>query len=401
MNTTKYLANWLALWRSPGIGAAAFHQCLQQDPELTTLPDWVMSDHPGIERDLNWATQANHHILTLLDPDYPPILKQIHQPPPLLFVQGNYLLLKQPQIAIVGSRNPSALGLQLSFTFAQQLAAAGLVITSGLALGIDAASHRGALAVAGNQKVSNPDLQSGAANQSGKTIAVLAHGLDLLYPPQHTQLAQQIVARDGALVSEFPLKVPPKAQHFPQRNRIISGLSLGVVVVEAALQSGSLITARHAVEQGREVFAVPGSAANSKARGCHSLIQQGAKLVTSAKEIIEELGSLLNFVVAADTIPVQHTIIATRHLAKQTKSTTKSQQKGRFTGANILPNKPNSPLSALPTESLLAYINHAPTPIDHISANSGYSIDKIGGMLLQLELQGHISAVPGGYIRLI
>ena len=226
-----------------------------------------------VEPDLRWAEDESHHILTLHDLAYPRLLREIADPPPLLFVHGNPALLSRPQIAIVGSRNPSAGGRSLAEDFARSLCRSGLIVTSGMALGIDAASHQGAL------------------RAKGGTIAVAGTGPDRIYPARHRSLAQAIVEQ-GAIISEFSLGTPALPGNFPRRNRIISGLSLGVLVVEAACKSGSLITARLAAEQGREVFALPGSIHNPLARGCHRLIRQGAKLVEDIGDILEELGPL-------------------------------------------------------------------------------------------------------------
>jgi len=213
------------------------------------------------------------HILTLHDPAYPALLKEIADPPPLLFVRGDPAVLSRPQLGIVGSRNPTPGGRSLAEDFARSLSRCGLVVTSGMALGIDAAGHRGAL------------------RGGGTTLAVAGTGPDRIYPARHRDLARAIVEQ-GAIISEFAPGTPALPSNFPRRNRIISGLSLGVLVVEAACRSGSLITARLAAEQGREVFALPGSIHNPLARGCHHLIRQGAKLVEDIEDIVEELGPL-------------------------------------------------------------------------------------------------------------
>ena len=236
-------------------------------------PDWE-----GAERDLRWLEPPTHHLVRIVDPGYPPRLRTISQPPLLLFVRGGVELLGEPQLAIVGSRNPTRGGEDTAFRFAGALAQAGLVITSGLAVGIDAAAHRGAVAAA------RADVGGGL----GASVAVFGTGLDRVYPRRNLDLAVE-VERIGAIVSEFPLGTPPRRDHFPRRNRIISGLSLGVLVVEAAVRSGSLTTARWAAEQGREVFAIPGSIHNPLARGCHRLIRDGAKLVESVGDVLEEL----------------------------------------------------------------------------------------------------------------
>ncbi len=224
--------------------------------------------------DLRWLRTHGARLLHLADPDYPPLLREIADPPPWLYVQGAVEALQEPQLGVVGSRKPTATGLADAAAFAAELAAAGFIVTSGLAYGIDAAAHRGALGA------------------GGRSIAVLGSGLDCLYPDRHAELARQI-ARDGAVVSELPLGTPPRPPQFPSRNRIISGLSLGVLVVEATLRSGSLVTARLALEQNREVFALPGSIHNPASRGCNALIRQGAVLVQEVADILAELGGWL------------------------------------------------------------------------------------------------------------
>lgn len=282
------LADWLMLWRVPGIGPATFDALKRHfgspdqvrragDLELRALKlsdETVVNirrpDRAGVEQDLAWVAQSGHHILRLDEPIYPQQLRHISNPPPVLFVSGDPKVLSDPQIAIVGSRRPTPGGRENAHLFAGQLSRAGLIVTSGLAIGIDGAGHEGAL------------------NAGGLTIAVAATGLDRVYPRQHHELAQRI-ALHGAIVSEFPTGVAPKPEHFPRRNRLISGLSLGVLIVEAARCSGSLITAGFAAEQGREVFAIPGSIHNPVARGCHHLIREGAKLVESAEDVLEEI----------------------------------------------------------------------------------------------------------------
>lgn len=220
---------------------------------------------------LAWLEQPGQHLLCFDAPHYPALLAELSDAPPLLFVAGEPALLERPQLAMVGSRRASRPGLDSAAVFARSLAGGGFVVTSGLALGIDGAAHLGALAV------------------GGATVAVLGTGLECLYPKRHAGLAGRIVAEGGALVSELPLAAPPHAGNFPRRNRIISGLSLGVLVVEASPSSGSLITARLAAEQGREVFAIPGSIHHPGARGCHQLIREGAQLVETVEDILEAL----------------------------------------------------------------------------------------------------------------
>lgn len=220
--------------------------------------------------------KSNASILLIDDPDYPPLLKEITSPAPLLYVKGNAENLSLPQIAVVGSRKATASGIRNTQLFSYHLAKGGFCITSGLALGIDGIAHEAAL----------------KAKQ--KTIAVTATGIDVVYPRKHDVLANQIIEQDGIIISEYPPSTKPNAENFPRRNRIISGLSLGVLVIEAAIRSGSLITARYAVEQNREVFAIPGSIHNPQSRGCHELIRQGATLVETADDMISQLNGPLN-----------------------------------------------------------------------------------------------------------
>ena len=312
----------------------------QASAEALNNTDW-----PLIYQDLEWLEQEHNHALTLYDPRYPLLLKQIPDPPPVLFVRGKPEILALPQIAIVGSRNPSHLGAETAFAFAKTLSQSGFAITSGLALGIDAASHRGALAA------------------GGYTIAVAGTGLDRIYPARHSDLALQI-AGSGALVSEFPLGTQAKANHFPRRNRIISGLCRGLLVVEAAKQSGSLITARLALEQNREVFAIPGSIHNPLARGCNALIREGAKLVETTTDILEEFGQLF-------------------------------QQDESNIGSG-----PQTKLD-LEQQTLLNRVMFSPTSIDKLVELTGFSVESIASMLLILELQGYVEANAGGcYTRL-
>jgi DNA processing protein len=289
--------------------------------------------------------QKNNTVLTLTDNDYPALLKEIPDPPPLLFVRGNPEILSLPQIAIVGSRNPSTLGLETAAAFAKTLSQHGFVITSGLALGIDAASHQGAL------------------NAKGYTIAVAGTGLDRVYPARNKDLATEIV-NTGAMVSEFPPGTLAKANHFPRRNRIISGLCQGLLVVEAAKQSGSLITARMALEQNREVFAIPGSIHNPLARGCNALIREGAKLVETTQDILEEFSQYI-------------------------------QQDERINTTNL------QTTLDLEQQTLLNRIMFSPTTIDKLVEDTGLSVEIISSMLLILELQGFVEANAGGsYTRL-
>jgi DNA processing protein len=378
---TATLRYWLALLHAPGVGAIRFSRILEHQPDLAhffaepddggaTLnlpgklrrylakPDWS-----AVDAAVNWAQNEHCHIIALFDPRYPALLKEIPDPPPLLFVRGDATLLGQPQLAMVGSRNPSAGGKQLAHDFAAKLGRHGLIITSGLALGIDAASHQGTLD-AGN-----------------KTIAVAGTGLDRIYPARHRELGHRIVEQ-GALVSEFPPGTPPIASNFPRRNRIISGLSLGTLVIEAALKSGSLITARLAAEQGREVFAIPGSIHNPLAKGCHALIQQGAKLAMEATDILEELGPLVIFTLA------------------QAQATTSEKHTDSAPSASP-PHLDCPPLDGSTLDSpLLETMGYEPISIDALVERCGLTAEVVSSMLLTLEMQGIVSSSGGLYSRI-
>jgi DNA processing protein len=294
-----------------------------------------------IQADLRWLEAAdNHHILTWDSPEYPALLKEITDPPMILYAKGQLSCLQQAKLAVVGSRNPSITGSENARYFAKALAAQGITIVSGLALGIDAQAHKGCL-----------DAQ-------GQTIAVLGTGIDRIYPQRHLRLSEQIT-QNGLLISEFPLKSPPIAGHFPRRNRIISGLSLCILVVESAIKSGSLITARMALEQNRDVLAIPGSIHNPMARGCHFLLQQGAKLVTSVADVLEEL---------------------------------RMDSEQRSVDKNIFP-------LASENKNLVKFIGFETTTVDHIILRSGYTIEQVTSELAELELNGAVVSVPGGYMR--
>ncbi len=356
------LGYWLALYRAPGVGPASFQalldyfgspQALFESRQRTaaglnkaTLEYLANPDWAAVEADLLWLAEPDHHALTLHDPRYPALLREIADPPPLLFVLGDPTVLSSMQLAMVGSRNPTPAGRETTQEFARHLVGAGLTITSGLALGIDAAAHRGAL------------------EGGGLTVAVAGTGLDRVYPARHRELAHQIVER-GALISEFVLGSPALPDHFPRRNRIISGLSLGTLVVEAAVQSGSLITARTAAEQGREVFAIPGSIHSPLSRGCHALIRQGAKLVETAQDILEELQPL-----------------AGRLLV--TPSDAPGDAGNDPTGLDVEAAK------------LLDCLGFEPGSVDTLVARSGLTAERVSSILLILELQGYIASTPGG-----
>lgn len=300
-----------------------------------------------LQRTLAWRRDsAGRHVITLGDIAYPAALLQTADPPLLLYAQGRLELLQRPALAIVGSRNPSAQGADNARAFALHLARSGYTIVSGLALGIDGAAHEGALAAAGGESRS-------AASGDASTIAVVGTGMDRVYPSRHRELAHRI-AEQGLLLSEFDLGTPPLRENFPLRNRLIAGLAQGTLVVEAALASGSLITARCAAEAGREVFALPGSIHSPQSRGCHALIKQGAQLVESADDILAELRP------AAPALPL-----------------------------------PGEPARA-DGDPLLAALGHDPATLDALVARCGWPPEQLAARLLELELDGHIARLPGG-----
>ncbi|EPG2819278.1 DNA-protecting protein DprA [Klebsiella pneumoniae] len=306
-------------------------------------------DEHELDETRRWLGQPDHHLLRGDDPRYPLRLKAIADYPGALLVSGGLALLHSAQLAVIGSRSHSWYGARWGKLFSETLAQKGITITSGLALGIDGVAHRGALAA------------------EGKTIAVLGNGLSQVYPRRHATLDRQIIDNGGTLVSEFPLITPPLPAHFPRRNRIISGLSLGVLVIEAALRSGSLVTVRCALEQGRDVFALPGPIGNPGSEGPHWLIKQGAVPVTSPEDIVEYWHNELAWLTdTSDSI-------------------------------NICVDQPSV---ALPFPELLANVGDEVTPVDVVAERAGQSVPVTVAQLLELELAGWIAAVPGGYVRL-
>ena len=312
---------------------------------------------------ISWQKQLEERNITLLDCqdlDYPPLLLQIPQPPAVLYVQGCVQTLCLPQLAIVGSRNASRNGLELASAFAEELVGMGVSVCSGLALGIDGAAHRSAL-----------DAQ-------GITTAVLGTGLDNIYPVRHGMLAAEIAER-GALLSEFPLGTAPLPGHFPRRNRIIAGLCLGTLVVEAALKSGSLITARLALDYNREVFAIPGSVHNPRCKGTHALIRQGAKLVETTEHILEEIQGLLQ-------------LYADR------------QRPALPPAAPAMSSDACTPVLSPPNLDdaagvVLEAVDYHPTSVDLIAERCGLAVAKLSAVLLDLELSGQVEAIAGAYQR--
>ncbi len=324
---------------------------LQAIQEALRTPDWKT-----VEQTLKWAEAEENHILPLSHEAYPELLKQIHTPPPILFVKGRLSVLSDIQLAMVGSRNPSVDGSETARQFAYHLAQHGMVITSGMALGIDTQSHTGAL------------------EAGGRSIAVAGTGLNRIYPARNKKLAWQLIEQ-GAIVSEYPLETGPLKANFPQRNRIISGLSVGTLVVEAALKSGSLITAREALEQGREIFAIPGSIHNPLSRGCHQLIKAGAKLVETADDIVEELASLM----LASRLPEQPELFNT---AKE----------------EVIPEP--DPLLPKVQQQILKNIGYSPVAVDRVIERSGLNASDVNANLVLLEINDYIQSHPGNMVSL-
>ncbi|MGI9247454.1 MAG: DNA-processing protein DprA [Woeseiaceae bacterium] len=298
-----------------------------------------------ISKSIEWLDHDSHQFVAFGQDGYPELLTQIPGRPLLLYVNGDVGTLHLPSLAVIGSRNPTHGGLRNSVEFARHLAQQGFSIVSGLAEGIDTAAHRGAL------------------DADGKTVAFLGHGIDRVYPAANRELAHTI-SKSGALVSEYPLGARPERWHFPERNRLISGISLGTLVIEAARRSGSLITARLAAEQGREVFALPGSIHNPLARGCHKLIRQGAKLVEAASDITNELAPL------------------TGHMMQITMESTRPEASDISADSDY--------------EELRTFLSHDPITIDELESQSGLTIDQLSSMLLILELHGEVESLSGG-----
>jgi len=360
------LASWLQLTLTPGLGAAALRGLLKQfglpeqvlaakRPQLerhasAAAIDALHSEEVAreVQRALDWLDASGHSVVTLADGAYPRLLLETADPPALLYCAGRAELLNQPALAVVGSRNATAQGERNAESFARAFSEQGLTIVSGLALGIDAAAHRGGLAGAGS------------------TVAVLGTGIDRIYPPGNRALAEEI-SRRGLLVSEFALGTPALAHNFPRRNRVISGLAQGCLVVEAALASGSLTTARAAAEQGREVFAVPGSIHSPLSKGCHALIKSGAKLAESAEDVLAELTAF------------RRTGFASTAVMRSAEGAAAAE--------------PDSPL--------LVHMGYEPVDVDALCARAGLPAERVSAELLRLELAGRVAALPGGlYQRL-
>jgi DNA processing protein len=358
MSAEPGLASWLRLCLTPGLGSIRLRELLAkfglpeavlaagQSKLAAYLPasvlDAMYSDSVGtlVDAALRWSREPNRTLLALDQTAFPKALLEIGDPPALLYCIGRVDLLARPSIAIVGSRNATPQGARDAQSFARSLSEAGYTIVSGLALGIDAAAHRGGL------------------SGRGSTIAVLGTGVDVSYPPRNASLAEEIAA-DGLVLSEFPLGTPPARHNFPRRNRILSGLARGTLIVEAALSSGSLITARAALEQGREVFAIPGSIHSPLSKGGHSLIKAGAKLVECAEDVLSELDP----------------------------GSTRAR-----------PAVPDQAASAAPDSklALLEQMGTHPIDMDSLCARSGLPAQQVSAALLRLELEGRVAALPGG-----
>ena len=373
--------DWLTIINAPSIGgaslikaieslggaaavaAASTRDLIRHGFPQTAADAITRPDQAAIEKGLHWLSQPGHHLLCWDSDDYPALLRRINGPPAALFVDGDPGCLWQPQIAIIGSRNPTAGGLDHARDFASTLARQGMTITSGLAAGIDSAAHTAAM------------------DAAAMTIAVNGTGLDIVYPASSRQVAQRIRSQ-GAMISEFPLGTPPRRQHFPSRNRIISGLSLAVLVIEAGLNSGTLITARKAAEQGRDVFALPGSLHNPMAKGCHRLIREGARLVETTANIMQELGPI-----AAEL---------------QMEIRQRLEQDGDSPGqAEAKPaRQKNKLLDDSDYSAVWEVLGYDPKPVDTIIEQSGLSAREVSSMLLMMELEGMVKKhVNGRFFR--
>lgn len=389
MDGLSELQAWLILQRIPGVGPVRLHQLLKyfgspqavlaaSPPQLQSVPESIQLTIKDIQRlakqhplyqqmqyDRDYLQHNDIHVVTLLDDTYPELLREIANAPPVLYIKGNLGCLLEPQIAIIGARKASQFGLNSSYQWAQYLANHGLVITSGLALGIDGAAHQGAV-------------------DNGKpTIAVLAHGMDSIYPRRHQKLAQSIIEQ-GALVTEFPLGLPAKREHFPRRNRIISGLSLGLLMVEATIKSGSMITAKYAVEQNRDVFAIPGHIHDKQVSGCFQLLKQGAYLVTEAEDILQQLNwQRRDF----DMLEQQQEKLK---VSKNSESTDFGWDADvdAFIGLSD------------ELKRLLENIPFSPMHIDELVDKTGIQTALLSGLLLQLEVLQYLACVGGNYQRI-
>ncbi len=360
---------WLLLNKIKGLGIVKIkklltvHEKAENIFKQKSFPDYIKLNEETKEaihqansdmicNDLEWLAKDNNHILPITHDLYPSLLKKSDSPPPLLYITGDPNVLLQPQLAVVGSRNATAVGLKNTYSFCSSLAAGGLTITSGMALGVDGTAHKAAI------------------EAKGTTVAVMGNGLDTVYPAKHRELAH-LIAQNGALVSEFSIGTKPHHYNFPRRNRIICGLSLGTLVIEAGLQSGTLITARQTMENNRPVMAIPGSIHSPLAKGCHFLIKQGAKLIESANEIIEEL------------TPLAHSL--TEDLSSKIKDIEAKEAQSDTNHEH---------------QNILDAIAYEATSINQIMEKTGLEISELSSALLILELEDKIQALAGAqYIR--
>ncbi|CAN7592068.1 DNA-processing protein DprA [Pseudoxanthomonas sp. LjRoot143] len=350
----------LERWRSPAAAVAAGARAWREEGLDAAQTARLQGDdiHPALARTQHWLQVSGHHLLGWQDADYPAQLRAMSSPPLALFVDGDPTLLWRPAVAIVGSRSPTSGGRDNAHYFARALASAGIVVVSGMARGIDAAAHEAALAAG-----------------SGTTVAVVGTGPDIAYPPTHDRLRDRL-AMQGAVVSEHPPGTPAVRSHFPARNRILAGLALGTLVIEAAEQSGALITARQAGEAGREVFAVPGSIHNPKARGCHRLIRDGAALVEDPREVVDALVHL-----AAD-------------LADALRARLGEAESGVIAGPGETPLRLDADY-----QRLWDALGHDPTGMDQLVSRTGLTAAELSSMLLVMELDGLVTAEHGRYQR--
>ncbi|VUD64306.1 DNA processing protein DprA [Thalassocella blandensis] len=376
----SHLLHTIILSSVSGIGPAAYWRLLEQlesleavysqpvnilnailtDVSTTELQQfsskqWLNQKMERANRCLDWCAHHQVSVLCSRDEAYPALLKEINRPPPVLYVKGDVSNLSLPQIAVVGSRKPTPSGKTNASVFSQELALHGFAVTSGLALGVDAAAHVGAL------------------KANGKTIAVMGTGIDQVYPRRNAKLAEEILQNGGTLVSEFPLGTTPTPQNFPQRNRIVSGLSYGTLVVEAALKSGSLISAKFALEQNREVFAIPGAIQNPMSRGCHELIKQGATLVESASDIYQELQGFI------------------AHSQQQLEMNVNTEQAPALSGIALSEME----------QKVLEVVDFSPSDIDTLAQRIAISPGELMSCLISLELKNAVSQSGNGYIRAI
>lgn len=372
--TEQQITAWLTLCMTPRLSGVRLQKILEylSPQELTSLSKKELlslkftesqvrfltaKSNQSVDKCLEWENKDGNHLLIAEDKEqYPQLLKEIPGFPPILFVQGEVEALRSTQVGVVGSRNSTQDGLYITRQFSSELTRLGVTITSGLALGVDGHAHQACL------------------EQNGKTIAVLGSGFDFLYPKQHQSLAFRI-KENGALVSEFAPFYPPRAYNFPRRNRIISGLSVGLLVVEAAQKSGSLITARFALEQGRDVYAVPGSILNPNAAGCNQLLRDGAVLVRDARDIVHEINGLVNW---SSTIQQEVTL-------SSPLSVNKEQERGQTKAED---------------QPILDLLGERPVAVDFLAERTHLPVNQVMMQLLELELQGIVASVVGGYIRL-